>query len=283
MVQPIALHPLPGAALDDFLAGFLLAAVGVSLWARLLHRRRRLRLTAEAVATERRRIARELHDAVGHGLIVIAMNARRLPAISAQTQPVAQAIDDAVQTTVADVRRLIKGLREEDGTPPGDEPGEPLLSTSLKRLCARFEDRDITLSLLNTRAERLVAPEVRRAIFRIAQECVTNSLKHGYRPVRILLKFDRDLTLCVADGPFGNDLEPLIRLPLFRAGDTRTGYGLLGLRERVSELGGSIVYGSSAHGGFVVRARIPMAPATNIEGNPRERHPRPGRGRSATR
>jgi signal transduction histidine kinase len=265
---------------SNFLLGLLLGIAGSSAYYVVLHRRRIRHGTTVAVANERRRIARELHDSVGHGLVVIAMNARRLPGISDRARPVAMAIEDAVQQTIGETRRLIGGLRE-DGESSTEE-GHELLSVSLKQLCARFGSPGIALSLKNTQAERFVPPHLRRTIFRIVQECITNALKHGHTSVRVLLEFSGEVTLCIADGPCSRDIERACRQPLGQ-NSASGGYGLIGLCERVSEAGGSIEYGRPPRGGFVVRARIPLTALTDGERDSHGWDTRSCGGRSAAR
>ncbi|MBB5962415.1 sensor histidine kinase [Planomonospora venezuelensis] len=231
------------------MSGFFLGVLTALLFS--VRRIRQARHDAvTAVRGERRRIARELHDIVGHGLLVIAMHARRLPGMARQTSPIAGAIDDMARVTMRDVRELIGTLRDSD---PGDarRAARPL-SQAITELGARLPGGELAFTLENVGHEHHIPPELRNTVLRIVQEGITNAIKHGAgKPVRVVLSFGDELAVSVASGavPAGCGVGGL-RSP--------KGYGLIGLRERVAVHGGSFEGGHTAQGGFLLRACFPV-------------------------
>jgi signal transduction histidine kinase len=237
-----------------------LLAVGcivlVSVMAYLLDRHRlQCRAAVPAVQRERLRIARELHDIVGHRLLAIAMHARQLRMVATQSGHVADEIDDLVRQTQSDVRRTIGMLRCVRG---GD--GEPL-SSSVTEFGTRLPHGELTIQFDNIDLERHVDPQLRRTALKIVQESVTNAVKHGRGPVRMQLSFGSELVISVVNGTVMDRIDILPD----RLVDTSAGFGLRGLRERVAAHGGSFVCGPVAGGGFAVRACLPVH-ATSARG-----------------
>ncbi|QXJ21527.1 hypothetical protein AGRA3207_002388 [Actinomadura graeca] len=238
------------------------------VWSRRQHTAREV---GAAVHGERRRIARELHDTVGHGMLLISMSARRLPLAAPRAKPVAEAIDDAVHTTMNDVRRLVGELREGPGTGTGRvrghawdgaaEPGPgPTLAGGITELGVRTLGADFSVALENAGVQHLLRDEVRHTAYRIVQEGLTNAVKHDGGPVRASLRFGDELHLCVASGAAsstGGDIHALPIVP-FTEHRQNVRHGLAGLRERVDAVNGSFECGTPPTGGFLLRARIPM-------------------------
>jgi signal transduction histidine kinase len=235
----------------------LLAVLAIGIGTRVAERRRRSRasrqvtLASAAVQEERRRIGRELHDIVGHGLLVVALHARRLPALAPQTRPLALAIDDTAQTTLRQVRHLVGALRT---TQPADERGDgAALSSRIVDLTARLPYHRLSVVLDRAEREHLVPPRLRTTLLRVVQEGLTNALKYGHdKPVQIELRFADEVLLIVASGACSAAAEP--------AKDTAgagAGHGLFGLRERVMAEGGSFESGPVGDG-FLIRARLPV-------------------------
>ncbi len=209
----------------------------------------RLRHSIEASEQERGRWARELHDETLQGLGGLQMllsSALR----GSDPERLEGAVRDAVQQIgieIANLRALIIELR-----PPAlDEIGlVPAIETLAQRI-ATIEgitvETNIALSL--EEAERL-APEVESTIYRLVQEALTNVTKHA-RAGRLeieLLKRNGDVTVSIHDDGCGFD-------PNARA----AGFGLVGMRERVTLLGGTVEIESGSGQGTLVRARIPAA------------------------
>ncbi|WP_285493420.1 histidine kinase [Actinomadura sp. NBRC 104425] len=233
------------------------ALAGAALGHRVVHRYGRLCRgpadeVALAVQRERRRIARELHDAVGHGLVVIAMHSRRLPAVSAQAQSVARLIDETAQATLRDMRQIIGTLR---GAP---EPGGWLLSQRAAELVGRMPDgRAVELEV--TGREPPLPLDLRTTALHVVQESLANALKHGGGRLRVLIEYGDELRITVTDEggrPPGEGW----------AGPG--GQGLRGLVETVTARGGSFTFGRPPGDGFLVRARLPLPAARRPPGAP---------------
>jgi signal transduction histidine kinase len=202
-----------------------------------------------AVAEERVRIARELHDVVAHAVSVMVLQVgavrHGLPAALAEDREALTGVEQVGRTALTEMRRLLVALRrEEDGPERTPQPG--------------LDDLD-ALVLEITRAGLPVRVEVEgrpvalpRAIdlsaYRIVQEGLTNALRHaratraevtlGYEPGQLQLQV-RD------DGVGAIDGDGL-------------GHGLLGVRERVKIYGGDLVAGPGPVGGFLLKARLPL-------------------------
>ncbi len=223
--------------ISQCLVGFGLGALAGALLVLVLKRRGTPCVVA-AVQHERWRIARELHDTVGHRLVVISMQVRALRSDTSRPELIAQAVEDEARAAQRDIRRTIGVLRR---------VGSKALSASLTDLTARLPGGEVSICLDNVGNERNVRPELREAALRIVQEGVTNALKHGVGPIRVAVNFGDTLDIEVANGTAGPP-------PAERA---RGGYGLLGLRERIAAFDGALECGPVPGGGFVVRARIP--------------------------
>ncbi|MFF3436879.1 sensor histidine kinase [Streptosporangium sp. NPDC002721] len=253
----------------------LLAVVSSTLGARRHTRSMLARSESAAALHERRRIARDLHDGVGHGLTVIALQARRLTGSPATAHHVAQIIEETVQATLSDLRGTLADLRHEPspsrgrpGLPLGEEPRHHddgvLLSTRLTELAGRYPFPDLVVRLRNVAAERHVPPEVARTAFRVAQEALTNALKYHTGPVHLEVGFGEKLSVSVINETRSPGVRA-VAMPLPRR---QGGTGLHGLSERVAEQGGHLESGPLTGGGFVTRAVIPVTSAISREDQP---------------
>jgi signal transduction histidine kinase len=204
---------------------------------------------ARAIATERSRIARELHDTVSHAIAVTVLQARGgRKMIGRDDDAVRRALDSIEQTNtsaLADMRRLLGLLRstEEDAA-----RAEPMPSLErLDQLVEEVRSSGLPVDLEVSGDPLPVPPGLDLSAYRIVQEALTNVLKHaGPRArARVQLVYGaEDLEVAVTNsGVTGS------------TGDG-TGHGLIGIRERVSVAGGSVEAGP-ADGGYVVRARLP--------------------------
>ena len=210
---------------------------------------------ARAIATERARIARELHDTVSHAIAVTVLQSRGgAKMIGKDDEAVRRAlaaIEHTNTSALADMRRLLGLLRstEEDGARAEPQP-------SLERLDELVEEvRSSGLPVeLEVSGDPLpVPPGLDLSAYRIVQEALTNVLKHaGPRAcARVELVYGTD-GLEVAVTNSGTTTSP----------GAGTGHGLIGIRERVSVAGGSVEAGP-ADGGYAVRARLPYLLGTS--------------------
>jgi signal transduction histidine kinase len=206
---------------------------------------------ARAVAEERTRIARELHDVVSHSISVVTIQTqavrRRLdPSQEREIEDLAR-IEATARDAMAEMRRLFGVLRAS-----GDEPSlapQPGLQ-ELAALVERTSSPATRVSLHVEGAPVPVPPGLDLAAYRVAQEGVTNAVKHAQASrVDVTLTWtSKDLTVRVADDGCGaEDLR----------GDG-VGQGLAGMRERVSLYGGTVHVTTAAGAGFVVEARLPL-------------------------
>jgi signal transduction histidine kinase len=218
----------------------------------------RERSAAQAVTLERVRIARELHDVVAHHVSLMGVQAgaarRVLDRDPEQAAASLAVVEDNARTAVEELRRMLGTLRE-----PGTEHAEPAPSEApstehLGRLAtlaaaATAAGRPTGYSVVG--AERPVPPTVAAVAFRIAQEAVTNVLKHAGPDARadLRLRYLADaVEVEVTDTGAG------ARASRSTAG---SGLGQVGMRERVAAVGGRIEVGPRARGGYLVRAWLP--------------------------
>jgi signal transduction histidine kinase len=207
---------------------------------------------ALAVAAERGRISRELHDVVAHALSVVVLQAQGGQAeLTRRPERTSEALGAIVETgraALGETRRLLGALGEDtpDWAPaPGME--------RLPRLVAQIRAAGTPVDLQVEGQPRPLPSTVDLASYRIAQEALTNVMKHAgtgtaativvrYEPTALHIEVtDRGQTRTPAfDDPVG------------------TGHGLRGMRERVSVLGGTFEAGPRQGGGFVVRASLPL-------------------------
>jgi signal transduction histidine kinase len=239
---PTPLRPADRRLLDD-LAGHL---------AGLLHARRlsgdlqraRERLV-QAREEERRRLRRDLHDGLGPALaghVLRADLAAHAFASGSPERASLEALRDDLRTTVAEVRRLVEGLR-----PPAlDEMG---LATALAQTIDRLTVGSGTACELELASLPPLSAAAEVAAYRIVTEAVTNVVRHGRAPhCRVAVDADeRCLRLAVIDDGLGI------------SSSAPRGHGLDTMRERAEELGGSFTVGRSPHGGTEVRAELPLA------------------------
>jgi signal transduction histidine kinase len=202
-----------------------------------------------AVAEERARIAREMHDVIAHAVSVMVLQVgavrHKLPEDLAEDRDALRGVERAGRTALAEMRRLLAALRREgDDVELGPQPGLDGVGPLLE---------DVARAGLPVRlrvdGERVPLPRaIDLSAYRIVQEGVTNALKHAHAShADVTLTYGRgDLEIEVRDdGPGVNTSDGL-------------GHGLVGIRERVKIYGGEMSAGTAADGGFVLRARIPI-------------------------
>jgi signal transduction histidine kinase len=220
----------------------LAAALGDRRHAKLVERGQRAAL---AVADERARIARELHDVVAHALSVIVAQADG-GRYGASADP--QLATDALATIARTGREAQAEMRRTLGLL--DDAAGPGLS-QLPELVRRTTEAGLPVALEDHGAPRPLPPDRGLALYRVAQEALTNVLRHAGpgTAARVEVDWAGDrLTLVVRDdgpGPVGSDSDG-------------RGRGLSGMRARIEPHGGTFSAGPAAGGGFEVRATVPL-------------------------
>jgi signal transduction histidine kinase len=202
-----------------------------------------------AVAEERVRIARELHDVVAHAISVIVLQARggrrSLATDPGETREALDMIEATGSEALAEMRRLLGMLRRDDEEIAlAPQPSVRYLDA----LAAQVREAGLPVDLSVEGEPTELPPGVDLSAYRIVQEALTNALKHaGPATARVVVRYrENDLELEIADtgaGASASDGE---------------GHGLAGMRERVSLYGGKIEAGPRDGGGFAVRARLPL-------------------------
>ncbi len=203
---------------------------------------------ARAVETERRRIAAELHDVVAHSvsLMAVQVGAARLQLESTSTPvpPQLRAAEETGRRAVADLRRSLGVLRE-DETSAALDPLPDL--SALPELVRRFEDAGLRIHL-DCAATPEAPPSLQLTVYRIVQESLTNALKHA-GPVEV------DVTVTTGE----DDITvTVVNAPGPRPGPSHgPGHGLDGMRERVALYDGELHGGPRPDGRFEVLAQLP--------------------------
>ena len=206
------------------------------------------RQAEQAVAAERARIARELHDIVAHHLSVVVLQAAGARAAGKPAGATLEKIENSARQALAETRRLLGVLREPDedaGFAPQPGIGE------LDALAARVRAAGLPVNLVISGDSAAVPAAVDVSVYRIVQEALTNVLKHaGPACADVTIDCAQEaITIEVTDDGAGHDRNQL----------TAAGHGLAGMRERAAVFGGELAVGPRSGGGFAVRARLPLA------------------------
>jgi len=200
-----------------------------------------------AIADERNRIARELHDIVAHCISVMVVQAgaaedllERNPVLA---QPALRSVQETGRQAVAELSRmlgLLRGGQAELALRP--QPG----TAQLPELVEGMAEAGLPVTLQIQGTARALPPGVELTVYRVAQEALTNTLKHaGPARAQVLLRYgERTVDLDVLDDGRG-------------AQAPGTGHGLIGMRERAALYGGSLTAGPGPGGGFAVRMVLP--------------------------
>ena len=206
----------------------------------------------QAVAEERTRIARELHDVVAHNVSVMVVQAgaerRSLGDDRPATREALEAIEQTGRQALTEMRRLLGMLRKDD-----DELAlapQPSME-HLELLVSQVREAGMPVELEVEGEPEPLPAGVDLSAYRIVQEALTNALKHA-GPARALVRvrYRRDeLELEILDDGPG---------PAADATNGAGGHGLIGMRERVSMFGGDLAAGERSGGGYSVHARLPL-------------------------
>jgi signal transduction histidine kinase len=205
-----------------------------------------------AAADERARISRELHDVVAHGLSVMVIQAQGASAaLDDEPQRSRQALAAIVGTgrqSLTEIRRLLDVLRDPDCDGSGWQPQPDV--AQLPALVDRLRRAGLPVHLAVAGTPVPVPAAVGVSAYRIVQEALTNVMKHAGPAPAATVRLDYRpglLVVEVADDGVGP------------TGPAPGGHGLVGMRERVTVLGGRLDTGHRPGGGFLVRARLPLA------------------------
>ncbi len=215
-----------------------------------LNREQSARDAEERLRTERESVSRELHDSVGHALSVISLQAGvGQDAVGRDDDAVAKALAQVraqATSTLTDLRGLVKALR----SGPSQAEDDTRHAHSLASIPSLVDDAaaaglQVTADVDLAGAE--LSPAVDAAVFRVVQESLTNVVRHSQaHSATVEARMDgAALHLTVRDdGPARPDEE-------------HSGFGIIGMTERVRILGGTLSAGPTAGGGFLVEARMP--------------------------
>jgi signal transduction histidine kinase len=207
-------------------------------------------LALRAVSEERLRIARELHDVVAHSMTVVALQAgsgrlagREDPAAAQQAL---ETIEKSSREALADMRRLVGVLREGDDSLTQPAPG----LGDIDRLVEEVARAGVTVGVTSSGHLDRVPPGMALAAYRVAQEALTNVVRHaGVDEAELKLEAsDGALVLVVGNGPPTRPVEPI----------EGGGHGISGMKERASLYGGSLTAGKTDDGGYRVEATFPF-------------------------
>jgi signal transduction histidine kinase len=231
----------------------------------------------EAVAAERRRIARELHDIVSHAVTGIVFQAAAAAQVvetdPAQIKQSLANIETAGRQVMADLQVLVEVL--EAGHPAGhalsvgESKPQPGLA-DLKVLLTSLRSIGLPVTVHVEGAQRNLDPKLDLAAYRILQEGLTNVLKHAGKnsnPHLRLIWEDRSLLIQI-----DNDINPT---QAHRGQALSVGRGLVGLHERIQAVGGQLNAGFRHQGGYRLTATLPL---TSTEGSSAPCPPSPGSG-----
>jgi signal transduction histidine kinase len=212
---------------------------------------------ARAVVEERNRIARELHDVIGHSVSVMTLQAsavrRRLAADQAAERQALETVESVGREALVEMRRMVGVLRQ-DGENDDRHPAPGF--AQVDALVDKFRDAGLPVELRITAVDReavsggALSPGLDLTAYRVIQEGLTNALRHAREPshVEVVVSGDDGLEIAIRDDG------------RFVDGHAEPGHGLLGMRERTALYGGTLLARPRESGGFELIARFPRDP-----------------------
>jgi signal transduction histidine kinase len=239
----------------ETLLGMAFFALSVTLGAAARYRSAsQVRALEQVRSREREQLARELHDTVAHHVSAIAIQAQAGRTLAAEhprrAADALEVIEEAASRTLAEMRAMVGVLRAGEEPDLAPQPG----LADIERLARRGGDGPRVDVELSGDLDDL-GPAVATALYRLAQESVTNALRHARRATRVEVRVNGDaehVRLTVHD-----DGEPS------SADRTTNGYGIVGMTERATLLGGTLAVGPTPGSGWTVDAQLPrMGAAT---------------------
>jgi len=214
----------------------------------------RERTQQQAIALERVRIARELHDVVAHHVSVMGVQAGAARLVLDRDPDAARAsllnVESSARTAVDELRLLLGALRDDEHAPT-DRTTSTRGVEHLPELVGDATDAGLPTRLQVIGTPRTVPATIGLCVYRVAQEALTNTRKHGGAgaTAELRLRYEDDsLEVEASDTGLGHPSP----------GAPSAGLGHLGMRERVASVGGSIDIGPRSRGGYLVRARFPL-------------------------
>lgn len=214
---------------------------------------RQVERESRAVAEERNRIARELHDVIGHSVSVMTVQAsavrRRLTPDQSVERQALETVEAVGREALTEMRRMVDVLRQ-DGESTGLAPPPGL--ADLPRLVEKFCEAGLPVSLRVEGEPQALPPGLDLTAYRLVQEGLTNALKHSAAPrcAEVTIVWERD------------QLDLAVRDDGASVSSTIVGNGLRGMRERVGVYGGRLVAGPGPRGGFELVATLPLEVTT---------------------
>ena len=243
----LALTLVRGGGLDEVVGGTTLLLATVLLGVLVRSRAgARHRLLDQARLREREQLARDLHDTVAHHMSAIAIRAQAGLAVAEHDPRAArdalQVIEDEAGRTLRELRSIVRVLRQDETAERTPSPG----IGDIVNLAGRAPGgAAVTVTIDGDPG--ILPPPVAAAVSRIAQESVTNALRHAHDVSRV------DVSVDVDDRAVRLRVTNDGRLPLASA----PGFGIIGMMERAALLGGSCTSGPSPGGGWRVSADLP--------------------------
>ncbi|PWD50266.1 hypothetical protein C8046_05915 [Serinibacter arcticus] len=226
---------------------------------RAAQRERVLRMATErtqqsviAVAAERARIAREMHDVVAHSLSIVVAQADGGRYIAAQNPEAAAQVLETISTTgrsaLRDMRRILGVLREGDANPTAPQPD----AGGVDALVEQVRASGVSIELVRSGEPQDLPAGMGLAVYRICQEAMTNVMKHAGPVQRVRVRVDLAfhpgwLVVQVDDDGRGAATS-----------SDGAGHGLVGMRERLALFGGTLQAGPRPGGGYRVNAAFPL-------------------------
>jgi signal transduction histidine kinase len=210
-----------------------------------------------ATATERTRVAREMHDIVGHNLSVIITLADAgtyaTDIAPERGKEALRLIGDTGRQALGELRRVLGVLRETaDGSPGGPELSPQPGIADIDALCVKVRAAGLEVVYRTSGEVDALDSGVQLTVYRIVQEALTNTLKHAETDARVhlaVVESDDRLTIRVQDTG-----------PAVARGPHEEGHGLVGMRERAALYGGTVSAGPVAGGGWSVEAVLDLTP-----------------------
>jgi len=209
-----------------------------------------------AVAEERSRIARDLHDSAAHAINVIAVQASAARLWQehdpGRSRAALETIEDVAHRTVAEIDQIVHSLRDDEGPAAGQrvEPSPGL--AAFDSLIAQHSAAGLHVTFATRGQPRPLGGAVDRAAYRILQEALTNCARHGAGDASVELAFGADALELTISNAVRSD--GTVRASL------NGGHGLVGMSERAALLGGELEAGRR-NGAFRVQARLPYGEA----------------------